>query len=117
MGFEQFSQKSIRAKIAASPLATNKKAAKVQLSVLTNSTYDGVIYNAEKVKSLLAGSARFLLFDEAWYAYAAFHPFYEHRYAMSLCFKRRGHYPPVHAQAAAGVFAVFHASFQTGNRQ
>lgn len=97
VGFEQFSQKSIRAKIAASPLATNKKAAKVQLSVLTNSTYDGVIYNAEKVKSLLAGSARFLLFDEAWYAYAAFHPFYEHRYAMSLCFKRRGHYPPVFA--------------------
>lgn len=97
VGFDQFSRQSVRAKIAASPLATNKKAAKVQLAALTNSTYDGVIYNADKVKSLLADSARFLLFDEAWYAYAAFHPFYEHRYAMSPCFKRRGRFPPVFA--------------------
>lgn len=89
VGFEQFTKESIRSKIASSRLATNKKAAKVQLTVLTNSTYDGIIYHADKIKSALASLTRFLLFDEAWYAYGAFHPFYEHRYAMSPSPKRR----------------------------
>lgn len=97
IGAEQFTKASIRAKIAQSPLATNKKAAKVQLAVLTNSTYDGVIYHADKVKAALADQTHFLLFDEAWYAYAAFHPFYEHRYAMSPATRKRAHMPPVFA--------------------
>lgn len=97
VGAEQFTKASIRAKIAQSPLATNKKAAKVQLTVLTNSTYDGVIYNADKVKAALADQTHFLLFDEAWYAYGAFHPFYEHRYAMSPATRKRAHMPPVFA--------------------
>ena len=97
VGAEQFTKASIRAKIAQSPLATNKKAAKVQLAVLTNSTYDGVIYHADKVKAALADQTHFLLFDEAWYAYAAFHPFYEHRYAMSPATRKRAHMPPVFA--------------------
>lgn len=80
----QFTKESIRAKIAASRLATNKKAAKVQLAVLTNSTYDGVIYPAAEIKKKLTDLTHFLLFDEAWYAYAAFHPFYEGRYAMCV---------------------------------
>ncbi|MBO4675120.1 MAG: hypothetical protein J5601_03425 [Elusimicrobiaceae bacterium] len=87
--FNQFTASSIRAKISSSKLASNKKAAKVQLTVLTNSTYDGLIYHTDKVKNLLSGLTRFLLFDEAWYAYGAFHPFYEHRYAMSPSSKRR----------------------------
>lgn len=87
--FSQFSKESVRAKISSSKLATNKKAAKVQLTVLTNSTYDGLIYNADRVKAALADLTHFLLFDEAWYAYGAFHPFYEHRYAMGPCSKRK----------------------------
>ncbi|MDR0646274.1 MAG: lysine decarboxylase [Elusimicrobiota bacterium] len=98
VGFEQFGKESIRAKISASRLATNRKAAKVQLTVLTNSTYDGIIYNADKIKAQMSDLTHFLLFDEAWYAYAAFHPFYERRYAMSPYIKRRGaHLPPVFA--------------------
>jgi len=87
--FNQFTKESIRQKISSSKLATNKKAAKVQLTVLTNSTYDGLIYNADKIKTALADLTHFLLFDEAWYAYGAFHPFYEHRYAMSPSSKRK----------------------------
>ena len=95
--FNQLTKESIRAKIAASKLTTNPKAAKVQLTVITNSTYDGVIYHAGKVKTQLADLTHFLLFDEAWYAYAAFHPFYEHRYAMAPRARRRMQMPALFA--------------------
>ena len=95
--FHQFTKESIRAKIAANPLTTNPKAAKVQLAVITNSTYDGVIYHSDKVKAQLADLTHFLLFDEAWYAYAAFHPFYEGHYAMSPRQKRRTQAPALFA--------------------
>ena len=93
----QFTKEAVRAKIASSKLATNKKAAKVQLAVLTNSTYDGIIYHAEKLKTQLGACAHYLLFDEAWYAYGAFHPFYEHRYAMSPAPSRKKQTAPVFA--------------------
>jgi len=50
--------------------------------VVTNSTYDGLCYNAEMVKQALGDSVEVLHFDEAWYAYAAFHEFYAGRYGM-----------------------------------
>jgi arginine decarboxylase len=82
----EFSPESIQAKIAASPLAqgraTNGSEAKVKLAVVTNSTYDGLCYNAELIKQTLGDSVEVLHFDEAWYAYAAFHEFYAGRYGM-----------------------------------
>ena len=77
----EFSRESIQAKIDASPLARGR-AARVKLAVVTNSTYDGLCYNAEMVKQALSGSVDVLHFDEAWYAYAAFHEFYAGRYGM-----------------------------------
>ncbi|AYC32853.1 lysine decarboxylase [Pseudomonas cavernae] len=77
----EFSPESIQAKIAASPLAKGRPA-KVKLAVVTNSTYDGLCYNAEMVKQALGDSVEVLHFDEAWYAYAAFHEFYRGRYGM-----------------------------------
>ena len=44
-----------------------------KLAVVTNSTYDGLCYNAELIKQTLGDSVEVLHFDEAWYAYAAFH--------------------------------------------
>ena len=95
--FAQFTKENIRAKISSNPLTTNPKAAKVQLAVITNCTYDGVIYHAGKVKARMADLTHFLLFDEAWYAYAAFHPFYEGRYAMTPRTKRRTQSPALFA--------------------
>jgi arginine/lysine/ornithine decarboxylase len=43
---------------------------------LTQSTYDGVLYNTETIKGLLDGYVDNLHFDEAWLPHAAFHPFY-----------------------------------------
>lgn len=77
----EFSRESIQAKIDVSPLARGR-APKVKLAVVTNSTYDGLCYNAEMVKQALGDSVEVLHFDEAWYAYAAFHEFYAGRYGM-----------------------------------
>ncbi|MBM7062036.1 arginine/lysine/ornithine decarboxylase [Pseudomonas sp. UL073] len=77
----EFSRESIQAKIDASPLAKGREP-KVKLAVVTNSTYDGLCYNAEMVKQALGDSVEVLHFDEAWYAYAAFHEFYKGRYGM-----------------------------------
>jgi len=77
----EFSRESIAAKIEQSPLARGREA-KIKLAVLTNSTYDGLCYNAAKVRKALKDSVEVLHFDEAWYAYAAFHPFYAGRYGM-----------------------------------
>ncbi len=77
----EFSRESIQAKIDASPLARGREP-KVKLMVVTNSTYDGLCYNAELIKKTVGDSVEVLHFDEAWYAYAAFHEFYAGRYGM-----------------------------------
>ena len=53
-------------------------------AVVTNSTYDGLCYNVDRVVEQLAGSVPRVHFDEAWYAYAKFHPIYRGRYAMGV---------------------------------
>ncbi len=54
-----------------------------KMSALTNSTYDGVCYNAVKVAGKL-DCAQNWHFDEAWYAYAKFHPVYKDHFAMDV---------------------------------
>jgi arginine decarboxylase len=82
----EFSRESIQAKIDASLLARGRvpssSGAMVKLVVVTNSTYDGLCYNAELIKQTLGNRVEVLHFDEAWYAYAAFHEFYAGRYGM-----------------------------------
>ncbi len=51
-------------------------------TVLTNSTYDGLCYNAVRAQELLEKSCDRLHFDEAWYGYARFNPMYENHFAM-----------------------------------
>lgn len=87
IGLDQFSPEAIRKKIAASPIASKAKGS-VRIAVVTNSTYDGLCYNAEKIKAEVADQVDALHFDEAWYAYAAFHEFYAGRHAMGV---PRGH--------------------------
>ncbi|GAB6387458.1 Orn/Lys/Arg family decarboxylase [Stutzerimonas marianensis] len=78
---EEFSTQSIQAKIDANPLARGRPP-RVKLAVVTNSTYDGLCYNANLIKRTLGNAVDVLHFDEAWYAYAAFHEFYDGRYGM-----------------------------------
>ena len=79
---EQFTPESIRQKVAASPLAKETNG-KVRLMVMTNSTYDGLCYNVDAIKQLLGDTVEVLHFDEAWYAYANFHEFYDGYHGIS----------------------------------
>ncbi|SFE11631.1 arginine decarboxylase [Actinopolyspora alba] len=56
-------------------------------AVVTNSTYDGICYDTNRVAELLGESVDDLHFDEAWFAHAAFHPIYRDRYAMAAAGK------------------------------
>ena len=52
--------------------------------VMTNSTYDGLCYNVDAIKAARsATSVDVLHFDEAWYAHANFHEFYDGFHAIS----------------------------------
>ncbi|MBO8185137.1 Orn/Lys/Arg decarboxylase N-terminal domain-containing protein [Streptomyces spirodelae] len=75
---------AIAASIARNPLAQSAVTSQVQYAVLTNSTYDGLCYDALQVARALAPSTPRLHFDEAWFAYARFHPLYAGRFGMSV---------------------------------
>lgn len=80
----EFEPENIRKKIAANPLLKGVDPQKVRprILTLTQSTYDGVIYNTETIKKMLDGYVDALHFDEAWLPHAAFHPFYGTYHAM-----------------------------------
>ncbi|TAG24714.1 MAG: lysine decarboxylase [Burkholderiales bacterium] len=81
---EEFEPASIMAKIKANPLLKGVDAATIKPRVLTltQSTYDGVLYNTETIKGMLDGYVENLHFDEAWLPHAAFHPFYGTYHSM-----------------------------------
>lgn len=80
----EFSRENIQRKIAANPLLQGVDAKKVRprILALTQSTYDGVLYNTDTIKGMLDGWIDALHFDEAWLPHAAFHKFYTGYHAM-----------------------------------
>ena len=58
---------------------------RVRMVLLTNCTFDGVVYNVERVmeECLAIKPDLVFLWDEAWFAFARFHPTYRHRTAMA----------------------------------
>ena len=85
----EFEIESIKAKIRANPLLAGVDAEQVKprILTLTQSTYDGVLYNTETIKHMLDGYVDNLHFDEAWLPHAGFHPFYGTFHAMG---RKRG---------------------------
>ena len=81
---EQMEENTIKDKIKNNPLikSRGKENDKGVYTVVTNCTYDGVTYNAEKVEKLLEKSSDIIHFDEAWYGYARFNDVYKNHYAM-----------------------------------
>jgi arginine decarboxylase len=74
--------KTIRAKAKAGALTKKIADQKPVYAVVTNSTYDGLCYNAVHAQALLERSCDRIHFDEAWYGYARFNPMYDDHYAM-----------------------------------
>jgi arginine decarboxylase len=79
---KRLKKEAIKAAIKANPLVSAGTETRPVYSVVTNSTYDGLCYNARRVTELLDPSVDRIHFDEAWYAYARFNPIYRDRHAM-----------------------------------
>ena len=80
----RMSKEHIKKLIKASPIARDAVSQEPTYAVVTNCTYDGFCYNAGKVVDALKDSVPRIHFDEAWYAYAKFHPIYAERFAMGV---------------------------------
>jgi arginine decarboxylase len=78
----EFSMETIQKKIEANPFAREAKNKKPRILTITQSTYDGVVYNVETIKDMLDGQIDTLHFDEAWLPHAAFHDFYGDYHAI-----------------------------------
>jgi arginine decarboxylase len=74
--------KTIRNKAKAGALTNSVAGQKPVYAVVTNSTYDGLCYNAVRAEALLQQSSDRIHFDEAWYGYARFNPMYRDHFAM-----------------------------------
>lgn len=82
---EEFKPENIRKKIEANPFAREALKngnAKPRILTITQSTYDGVLYNVEMIKDVLGSEIDTLHFDEAWIPHAAFHDFYKDMHAI-----------------------------------
>jgi arginine decarboxylase len=75
---------AVAARVAENPLAAGAVAPEAQYAVVTNSTYDGLCYDTVAAARAFAPSTPRLHFDEAWFAYARFHPLYAGRYGMAV---------------------------------
>jgi arginine decarboxylase len=77
----EFDPESIQRKIDANPFIKDKSK-KPRILTITQSTYDGIIYNVEMLKEMLDGRIDTLHFDEAWLPHASFHDFYKDMHAI-----------------------------------
>jgi arginine decarboxylase len=81
IALEEFRPENIRRKIEANPFARESRR-KPRILTITQSTYDGILYNVEMLKELLGNSIDALHFDEAWLPHATFHDFYRDMHAI-----------------------------------
>ena len=80
----RFSPESVKELISRCPFTPGATSPNPSYAVVTNSTYDGLCYDVNKVVEQLAKSVPRVHFDEAWYAYAKFHELYAGRFAMGV---------------------------------
>ncbi len=79
---ESFKRAHIEKLIAAHPFASKVAHKKPRILTVTQSTYDGIVYNVETIKKELDGWIDTLHFDEAWLPHAPFHDFYKNMHAI-----------------------------------
>ena len=74
---------------------------KVKMLLLTNCTFDGVVYNVKRVmeECLAIKPDLIFLWDEAWFAFAGFTPLYRRRTAMATAAHLKARYRSAEYQA------------------
>ena len=74
-------REAIRERIRTNPLVKDKEAWKrerpFRVAVIEQCTYDGTIYDAERILERIGHLCDYILFDEAWAGFMKFHPLYE----------------------------------------
>ncbi|MGO9768090.1 MAG: Orn/Lys/Arg decarboxylase N-terminal domain-containing protein [Roseiarcus sp.] len=85
---DAFDEKAIRERVRVNPLVKDPEAWKrerpFRVAVIEQCTYDGTIYDAERIVQRIGHLCDYILFDEAWAGFMKFHPLYERRFAMGL---------------------------------
>ena len=85
---EELDETAIRERIRDCPLIEDKDAWKrerpFRVAVIEQCTYDGTIYDAQRIIERIGGLCEYIMFDEAWAGFMKFHPLYERRFAMGL---------------------------------
>ncbi len=83
---------------------------RVKMVLLTNCTFDGVVYDVERVmdECLALKPDLIFLWDEAWFAFARFHPTYRRRTAMGAAARLRQKY---RSQTYRDAYAKFAGEF------
>ena len=78
----------IREQTRANPLVTDperwRQERPFRLAILTNTTFDGVCYNAREFLDKVGPLCDYIVYDEVRMAYAKFHPLYRDRFGMDL---------------------------------
>ena len=73
---------------ATNPLVTDRERHKAErpfrLACIQLATYDGTVYNVRKVLEKIGHLCDYVLWDEAWIGYNAFHPLFEDHSPMRL---------------------------------
>ena len=86
--WDAWDEKYLREQIRANPLVKDKdlhKAARpFRLACIQLATYDGTVYNVRKVMERIGHLCDYVLWDEAWIGYNAFHPLYEDHSPMRI---------------------------------
>ena len=86
--WDAWDEASLRAQIRANPQVTDKSLADAprpfRLACIQLCTYDGTVYNVRKVLEKIGHLCDYVLWDEAWIGYNAFHPLFHDHSPMRL---------------------------------
>jgi ornithine decarboxylase/arginine decarboxylase len=85
---EELEESAIRERIRSNPLVKDPEAwtreRPFRVAVIEQCTYDGTIYDAQRILERIGPLCDYIMFDEAWAGFMKFHPIYESRFAMGL---------------------------------
>jgi ornithine decarboxylase len=86
--WDAWDEKNLRDQIRAHPLIKDPERSKSQrpfrMACIQLATYDGTVYNVRKVMEKIGHLCDYVLWDEAWIGYNAFHPLFKDHSPMRL---------------------------------
>jgi ornithine decarboxylase len=86
--WEAWNEERLREQIRTHPLVTDRERYKAprpfRLACIQLATYDGTVYNVRMVLEQIGRLCDYVLWDEAWIGYNAFHPLFEDHSPMRL---------------------------------